>query len=429
MERLKERSSSTCLRSLALIGAVVFAVARGASAQMSASPVDTIAAAGTATTPTDPGHYLAIVGNCGSCHTAPGGKPFAGGVAFQTDFGTIYSSNITADPEFGIGKWTQQDFVNAMRRGVRPDGQHLYPAFPYPAFTKVSDSDLEKLWSYLRTLSPVSEPPPANALRFPFNQRGLMAIWKALFFEEGPMTPDASKSAEWNRGAYLTESLGHCGACHTPRNMLGAEKTDLALTGGVYSDAVQPGMVRPWSTPNLTSAQDGLAAWSVDDLVSYLKTGHSARGGTFGPMNEVIGNSTRHFTDADLRAMAGYLKALPPRSGDIGAASAKEVAAGEVAYTIHCGTCHLPTGLGDPKQGPPLVGSAVVQSPDPATLINVILYGAQVPKPAPPHAWEDMKGFANELDDEEVAELATYLRGTWGNRGGAVTEDQVARQR
>ena len=427
MGRLTARSSSNYLRSL--IGILALVVAEGASAQVPAGAADTIAAAATSAGPTDPGHYLAIVGNCSSCHTAAGGKPFAGGVAFQTDFGTIYSSNITADPQFGIGKWTQQDFVNAMRRGVRPDGQHLYPAFPYPAFTKVSDSDLGKLWRYLRTLAPVNQQPPANALRFPFSQRSLMALWKAFFFDEGPMASDAGKSAEWNRGAYLIEGLGHCGACHTPRNMLGAEKKDLALTGGAYSDAVQPGLVRPWSTANLTSAKDGLAAWSVEDVVSYLKTGHSSRGGTFGPMNEVIGNSTQHFTDADLRAIAGYLKALPPRTGDTGTASSKDVAAGEVAYTVHCGTCHLPTGLGDPKQGPPLVGSAVVQSPNPATLINVILYGAQVPKPAPPHAWENMKAFANDLNDEEVAGIATYVRGTWGNLGSAVTEDQVSRQR
>ena len=394
-----------------LIGLLALAATEGALAQ------------------TDPGRYLAIVGNCSSCHTAPGGKPFAGGVAFQTDFGTLYSSNITADPKFGIGRWTKQDFMNAMRRGVRPDGQHLYPAFPYPAFTKVSDADLGELWRYLRTLAPVSQSPPANALRFPYNQRSLMAVWKALFFNEGALAPDRSKSVEWNRGAYLAEGLGHCGACHTPRNMLGAEKKDVALTGGAYSDVVQPGMVRPWSTPNLTSAKQGLAAWSIEDLVSYLKTGHGSRGGTFGPMNEVIGNSTQYFTDADLRALASYLKALPARTGDTATASAKDVAAGEVPYTVHCGTCHLPTGLGDPKQGPPLLGSAVVQSPDPATLINVILYGAQPPKPAPPHAWDNMKAFANDLEDADVAAIATYVRGTWGNSGSAVTEQQVARQR
>ncbi|MBL8645410.1 MAG: cytochrome c [Rhodospirillaceae bacterium] len=403
-----------------------------------AAPADNAAAeAGPADAPApDPlakGKYLAAAGNCISCHTAPGGEPFAGGVAFVTDFGTLYSTNITSDATAGIGGWTLEQFTRAMREGIDNDGVHLYPAFPYTAFTKIGDEDMAELFAYIKTIPPSSGVPPANEMGFPFNQRSLMAVWNALFFEPARFTPDTAQSAEWNRGAYLVEGLGHCGACHTPRNLLGAEKADAALSGGTYLDEVTGGAVRPWYAVNLTPSQNGLKGWTQDNIVTYLKTGHGTRVGSYGPMNEVITGSTMHLSDADVNAMAVYLKSLKPiENGVTQTIAEKDQRAGETLYTIHCGTCHLPTGLGSTpgsELGAPLVGSAVVQGNDPSTLINIILNGTEVITPAPAKGWKNMKAFGNLLDDDEVATLANYLRTSWGNQGGKVTPAQVAKQR
>lgn len=376
------------------------------------------------------GEYLSHAGNCMTCHTREGGEPFAGGVAFETDFGTIYSTNITPDTTAGIGDWSEEDFVRAMHEGVSADGSNLYPAFPYPSFTKVSESDVKAIFAYMKTVAPSSYQPPENDMGFPFNQRGLMSIWNALFFEEGRFEENSSEDAEWNRGAYLVEGLTHCGTCHTPRNALGGLDAARALSGGTYNDKVAPGEIRPWSAVNLTQATDGLASWSQEDIFNYLHTGHGARAGTFGPMNEVITESLQKLSAEDVTAMSVYIKSLPPieRAPEL-TLSADELRAGELLYTVHCGTCHLPSGEGDPSIGPPVAGSAIVQAEDPASLINVILYGAEVPFPAPPGAWKSMEAFGQKLDDDEVAELSNYLRASWGNRGGRVTEDDVIRQR
>jgi mono/diheme cytochrome c family protein len=376
------------------------------------------------------GLYLATAGNCMACHTREGGDAFAGGVAFHTDFGVIYSTNITSDDDAGIGAWTEDQFVAAMREGKSADGSNLYPAFPYPSFTKVSDEDLSDLYAFFQSIAPSTYVPPENEMGFPFNQRALMGIWNATFFENERFQADSSQSDEWNRGAYLVEGLGHCGTCHTPRNALGGLQTDQALSGGTYNDKVEENKIRPWSAVNLTSAPDGLAAWSEDDLYSYLKTGHGGMGGTFGPMNEVITLSTSQLSESDVRSMAIYIKSLPPieRAPEHKMSDA-DFRAGELIYTIHCGTCHLPTGLGDPSIGPAVAGSAIVQAEDPASLINVIIYGAEVPAPAPPGAWKSMEAFGDKLDDDEIAKLSTYMRSNWGNRGGPVTEADVAKQR
>lgn len=380
------------------------------------------------------GRYLATAGNCTSCHTAPGGAEMAGGVAFVTDFGTIYSTNITSDPTAGIGAWTYEQFARAMREGIAADGRHLYPAFPYPSFAKINDADMKALYAYFKTVPPAPTKPPENQMSFPFNQRGLMAMWNALFFDGAEFVPDPQQSDAWNRGAYLVQGLGHCGACHTPRNFLGAEDTSRAFSGGTLNDRVARNKVRTWTAVNLTSAQSGLAAWSEQDVFDYLKTGHGAHGASSGPMNEVIGNSTRHLTDEDVRAMAVYIKSLPPiETSPQHELSADERRRGETLYTIHCGTCHLPTGLGSTpgsELGPPLVGSAIAQAADPATLINSILYGREIlPGSQAPDHWTNMKPLGNVLSDADVAAIATYVRGNWGNRGGPVTAEQVAKQR
>ena len=380
------------------------------------------------------GEYLAAAGNCMSCHTNGDGSPFAGGLEFETPFGTIYSTNITSDPETGIGQWSLEDFSNAMRHGEAPGGKHLYPVFPYTSFAKVSDEDIAAIYAYLRTIAPVTSTPPENDLGFPYNQRWTLGLWKAMYHDESPFEPQPEESAEWNRGAYLVEGLGHCSMCHTPRNFLGAIDSSLAMTGGTYMTRVE-GKLSAWSAPNLTAADSGLAMWTVDDVTDYLKLGVSHRAGVFGPMNEVVGNSTRHLSREDVRAMAVYLKSLPANSQDSGeSATADVIRAGSIQYDIHCGSCHLPTGEGSPEQGPPLIGSPVVLDADPASLINITLYGAQTPHIPPSdewasRAWIRMDPFDNILDDEQVAALLSFIRATWGHEAGAVTPEQVAEQR
>lgn len=376
------------------------------------------------------GRYLALIGNCASCHTAPGGKPYAGGVEFQTPFGTLYSTNITADVETGIGSWSFTDFYHAMKRGIRPDGVHLYPAFPYPAYARLTDADIASLYLYINTLAPQNVQARPNALHFPYSVRPLLYAWKALFHDPAVYEPDATRSASWNRGAYLTQGLGHCGACHTPRNFLGAEIQDLALTGGVYLDRVKTGKFRAWSGVNLTPHHTGLAQWTEDDIAAYLQSGQSRHAVVHGPMNEVVMNSTRHLSDVDASAMAAYLKGVPAQhQGDVIAADQSTLDAGEIVYTVHCGSCHLPTGLGDEVLGVALAGSAIVQAANPSSLLNVILYGPHLPAPPFVVNRTQMKMFGKRLSDEDIASVATYVRASFGNTAGPVTPEQVYAQR
>ena len=378
------------------------------------------------------GEYVATAGNCGSCHTAPGGEFMAGGLAFETPFGTIYSTNITPDEDTGIGAWTDRDFLNSMRHGVRPDGEHLYPAFPYTAFTKLTNEDVAALLAWLRTVPAVRRENAENDLSFPFGIRSLMAFWKTLYFEPGAYVTDEERSETWNRGAYLVEALGHCSACHSPRTLLGAEDADLAYGGGEYLDRVREGGHRPWSAPNLTSTERGLGLWSREDIAAYLGTARNAFLESFGPMNEVVMNSTRHLDPADVDAMAEYLATLPAVPEPAAAApSERTMGRGRTVYNLHCGTCHLPTGEGDPEMAPRLnAGSLVVQDANPASMINVILYGPEAPEPALPPKWRHpMEEYQYLLDDEEVAAVATFVRNSWENASGPVTVEQVARQR
>lgn len=377
------------------------------------------------------GRYLATVGNCISCHTMNGNAEFSGGVLFDTPFGSIYSTNITSDPEVGIGSWTKKQFIRSMRKGVRADGANLYPAFPFPSFTIITDEDLDALWAYLQTIPASKAEPPKSKLKFPYNQRWLMGSWKMLFFKKGPYKEDTSKSRDWNRGAYLVKGLAHCGACHTPRNSFGAEKKKRFLAGANYLDKInEEDEFRTWHAINLTSAPSGLAAWSAEDIQSYLLTGHSSRAGVFGPMNEVIENSTQHFSEEDALAVATYLKDLPPIEQKSAAPKPEQVQAGQYLYDIHCGTCHLPTGRGASDTGPPLVGSPIVNAEDPSSLINVIIYGAHVPyRLAGPDKWKSMDPLGDKLDDEEIANISNFIRGSWGNSAPPVTEADVEKQR
>ncbi len=372
------------------------------------------------------GRYLTDAGNCFSCHTREGGAAFAGGVEFVTPFGTLYSTNITPDAETGIGRWSLASFRRAMHEGISADGSPLFPAFPYTAYTKVTDEDVAAIFAFLRTLQPVSYSPPSNAVAF--WMRWPMRIWNAMFFEPGRFVADATKDAEWNRGAYLVEGLGHCSACHTPRNSAMAEIKERAYQGGVMLDHAAEGEAREWFAVDLTPSKSGLAAWSVDDIAKYLHQGFSPRAGTFGPMNDVIVNSSSKLSAEDVRAMAVYLKSLPSREYTGPTIAEEIVKAGADLYKEHCEDCHGRSGRGGLFSGPPLSGSAIVQADNPASLVNVILYGPELPEEISFGGWETMPSF-EKLSDDEVVAITNYVRGSWKNVGRALTVDDVRKQR
>ncbi len=380
---------------------------------------------GTTFTAIERGRYLVAAGDCAACHTAEGGQPFAGGRAVPTPFGTIYSTNITPDKETGIGAWTNQDFYKAMHEGVAPDGKRFYPAFPYPWYTKVGAEDVRAIKAYLDVLPAVTQKNLPPDLPWPLSVREVMAGWNTLFFHEGTYRSDPGKSAEWNRGAYLVEGLGHCGACHTPINVLGGSKTDERFKGGYGQH---------WYAMDLTGdLRDGLGAWSTQEIVEYLKTGSTAKAAAAGPMAEVVRNSTQHLSDADVHAMATYLKDIP---GNTDAAVAKSndidkavLTHGEGLYADNCTGCHMENGEGLAQVFPPLKGTAAVQARDPATILQAMIDGATVVATKDKPTAVQMPAFGWKLTDGELADLATYIRNAWGNRAGAVSASQVAKVR
>jgi len=380
----------------------------------------------------DSGLYLAQLGNCESCHTDPsGGSPFAGGRPIHTPFGAVYSTNITPDNESGIGRWTFDDFKQAMRHGRRPNGDYLYPAFPYTAFAQLSDADLRALFDFLKLREPVSTEPHENTLAFPYNQRWLMSFWQMLYHDPKASTLDASQDEAWNRGAYLVNALAHCGACHAPRDRLGGTETDAAMTGGRLLDRVKLGWVRSWSATNLTGHARGLASWEAQDLAEYLQTGQSDIAVAHGPMVEVIQNGTRYLTDADLNAVVHYLKSLPAAEASDASpdASAAVLRDGEIAYTVHCATCHLSDGMGDRTMGVPLRTSPIVRATHPESLINVILYGPELPAPPFSTSRSGMGMHGKRLSNNDIAAIASYIRTEFGDNAGAVTPIMVQKQR
>lgn len=372
------------------------------------------------------GKYLARVGDCASCHTAKGGAPMAGGFPVPTPFGNIYSVNITPDRDTGIGNWSEQDFYRAMHEGISADGHHLYPAFPYPWFTKASRADVDAIRAYLATFPPVHAVATRNELPWYLSWRGELAGWNLLNFDKGEYRSDPKHSAQWNRGAYLVEGLGHCGACHTPTNVIGGSKTDKSYQGG---DAG-----RHWYAPGLgDNLRDGVGNWSAAEIVEYLKTGANAKSATAGPMTEVVMNSTRHFTDADLQAIAVYLKDRPHAPAkSVPAAKALDadtLARGEALYIDNCTACHMPDGRGLAHVFPPLTGSSAIQADQPGTVIHVVLAGARMADPASKPTGLAMPGFGWKLDDREVADVVNYIRHAWGNRAPLVDAGAVAKVR
>jgi mono/diheme cytochrome c family protein len=370
------------------------------------------------------GRYLVTAGDCMPCHTVPGGTPYAGGRGLATPFGTINSANITPDLQTGIGAWSEDDFVRALHEGRRPDGNYLYPAFPYPSYTKISRADADDIYAFLRTLPAVANAVNRDTLPFPFDLRISMLGWNALFFKPGRFVPDPKQSAEYNRGAYLVEGLGHCGSCHTPINTLGGTKGD---------EAYQGGLLQAWLAPNITDdLRVGLGKWSADDVVQYLKTGRNLHSQASGPMAEVVAYSTSQMTDADLRAMATYLKARgpggPPAPAPL-AADNPQMKTGSAIYADACSACHKRDGTGVQLMFPPLAGGQVVQQPDPTTLIRIVVQGVQaVATDAAPTA-PAMPAFGWRLSDDQVAAVLSYVRNSWGNAAPAVSAEQVRKLR
>jgi mono/diheme cytochrome c family protein len=366
------------------------------------------------------GEYLALAGDCISCHTAPGGKPYAGGLKMQTPFGYLLSPNITPDMETGIGSWSKDDFARALHDGINKKGQDLYPAMPFTSYTKVSRADVDAIYDYLRTLKPVSNAVKVNQLDFPFNIRASMLIWRELFFKRGFFKPDPKQSDVWNRGAYLVEGLEHCSECHSPRNIMGAIKPSKEFTGAV---------VDGWYALNLTSAPiTGLGNWSTQDIANYLKTGKNPGKTTaFGPMEEVVHNSTRHLKEADLIAMATYLKSLPANSSLMADQRKLDMnkVEGTRLYIDNCSGCHQSSGRGIVNVIPPLDGNPAILAPDGADIIKVVIRGINAR-----NGYIPMPAFASRLTDDEIATIANYVRTSWGNSASAnVTAAQVKKVR
>jgi mono/diheme cytochrome c family protein len=351
------------------------------------------------------GEYLARAGDCISCHTTQGGAPYAGGYRLDTPFGYVLSSNITPDPDTGIGRWSFDDFYRAMHHGVNKDGQDLYPAMPYDFYSKVTRADVAAIFAYLLTVQPVRNEVAANHMEFPFSLRSTMGVWRELYFKEGAFKPDPARPPAWNRGAYLVEGLGHCSGCHSPRNVIGGIEKGKDFTGAVIDG---------WFAPDLTTdIATGLGAWTVDEIAAYLKTG-VAKGRTtaFGPMAEVVQNSLSYLTDADLRAMAEYLKAIPPDSGLRTGRPRPDPARaqGAALYMGYCSGCHQATGAGIAGAFPPLAGNKAIVAPDPGNVLQAVLLG--VPAQFGHGA---MPSFAAQLDDQQIAAIANYVRSSWGN--------------
>jgi mono/diheme cytochrome c family protein len=370
------------------------------------------------------GRYLAVLSDCASCHTVPGSnQPFAGGRAIETPFGNILAPNITPDPETGIGSWSDDAFDAAIRKGLRRNGSRLYPAMPYTAYTKMSREDVLAIRAYLNTVIPVRNAVDANALPFPFNIRASMRVWNMLYFNQGDYKPDVKQSAEWNRGAFLVDGPGHCGACHTAKTFLGGDKADQYLRGG---------FLQGWSAPDITGdSRVGVGAWSAEELVAYLKSGHNRVSAATGPMAEVVTLSTEHMTDPDLKAIATYLKSLSGKQDHPQTLSKDDVAmvAGAAIYRDQCSACHGIDGKGIAELFPSIADSPMVKSDDPTTSIRIVLRGARsVGTQAQPTA-PGMPSYGSQLDDAQIAAVLTYMRNGWSAAAAPVGTADVARVR
>lgn len=369
------------------------------------------------------GQYLAILADCGSCHTLPGHRRFAGGLPIETPFGNIVAPNITPDPETGVGAWSDDEFDAAVRRGIRRDGALLYPAMPFNAYTKMTREEVLAIRAYLDTVEPVHHAVVANTLPFPFNIRIAMRVWDALYFTEGVYKPDPAKSAEWNRGAYLVSGPAHCGACHTPKTLLGGDKAAQYLQGS---------KIQGWFAPDITGDKArGIGNWSVAEIAAYLKGGHNQVAAATGPMADAVSLSTSQWKDSDLNSIAVYLKSVPGRQDTATPLSAGDpvMTAGAAIYRDACSACHMLDGRGTAELFPSLAASSNVRSDDPASLIRVVLRGARSVATATEPTSPGMPSYGWQLNDAQVAAVLTYIRNAWGAAAPAVSAQDVTRER
>jgi mono/diheme cytochrome c family protein len=364
------------------------------------------------------GQYLVAAGDCMSCHLRDGGEPLAGGLGLKTPFGVIYSANITSDGQTGIGAWTSDQFYHAMHDGIGRHGENLYPAFPYPWFRRASREDVDAIFAYLKITPAVNYTPPANDLPFPLDFRFMLKPWNLLFLNSHEFQTAPNRSGEWNRGSYIVNGLGHCGGCHTPKNALGANKSDKDFYGTALDN---------WVAPDLTANdRTGLGAWSIDDIAEYLRNGRNAHAGAGGAMADVVTYSTSLMSDEDRRAMAVYLmsQAASP-SIDHAQPELAAMRRGAAIYSDACASCHLEDGVGQPRLFPPLGHNAMLQQADPTGLEHLILAGGRIgTSPSRPSPLT-MPSFAWKLSDNEIADVATYLRNSWGNQAAAVSVAEV----
>ena len=418
------------MRVLLILSVIVAAGAGTLFAQTHSSEVESLSAiigAADAGEQISRGKYLALVGNCAGCHTARGGIAFAGGRAIETPFGSVASSNLTSDAKTGLGNWTPDDFWRAMHFGTSKSGRLLYPAFPYPNYTKVARADSDALFAYFKTLPPIVQANREHALRFPYNNQFLLAIWRALYFRPGVFQPEAKQSAEWNRGAYLVQGLGHCNACHASRDKLGGldQKDDLA--GGMMP-------MSNWYASSLTAdAGTGLGKWKKQQIAGLLKTGVSERGAAFGPMSEIIYKSLQYLSSSDVQTIAEYLVSLPPTQSVAKASveslpkvqMAQVMEWGVMLYKKHCVECHGETGAGKPPAYQTLVGNHTLTMLSAVNSIRMVMNGGYPPGTSGNPRPYGMPPFAYILSDEEVAAVLTYIRNTWGNHAGVVIPEDV----
>lgn len=372
------------------------------------------------------GAYLAKAGDCMACHTVRGGAQYAGGRAIETPFGRVVAPNITSDRETGIGAWTPDDFWRALHNGKSRDGRLLYPAFPYTSYTKVTREDSDALFAFMQTVPAQKAPNQQHSLRFPYNQQVMLAGWRLLYFKPAVYADIKNQSAQWNRGAYLVEGLGHCVACHSSRNTLGASSN--GLSGGMIQTL-------GWYAPSLTSdAEAGLGSWEVPHIVDLLKTGISPRATVFGPMAEVVQKSLQHMSTEDVTAMAVYLKSLPaqpaqPMDMPTGPRIDKVLELGKKLYEAQCIDCHGADGLGLPPHYPPLAGNRALTMGESVNAVRVVLNGGFAPATAGNPRPYGMPPYGHVMNDTEVAAVVSYVRASWGNRAPPVTPSEVNRYR
>ena len=376
------------------------------------------------------GAYLARAGNCLTCHTARGGAPYAGGLGIATPFGTVYSSNLTPDSNTGIGSWSSAHFWRAMHNGRSKNGRLLYPAFPYTSYTQITRADSDAIFAYLRHQPAVKQHNLPHTVGFPFNTQAALAVWRALYFRPGVYLADTSRSAEWNRGAYLVNGLGHCSACHSPRDALGGPSHRLALAGGLIP-------MQNWYAPSLISPDEaGLGRWDVKNIVALLRTGVAPGASVSGPMADVVLGSTQFLSQPDLMAMAYYLKTLPASSAQTGAAVTPRPAGAlfnrataAKLYDQHCAQCHGANGEGVAQAYPPLAGNRAVTMPNTENLVQMVLGGGFAPATAGNPRPFGMPPFVLVLDDQQVAALISHIRTSWGNQASTITPLDVNRIR